>query len=101
MSEHEQSEARADVEAAAAPNGDAGTGLSDEEFSSLLQSINTMAPLLKGLGSLFGDGKRGEACVKREALLLALKPYLSKTRCEAVDYLVRIGRIGDVLRAMR
>lgn len=39
-------------------------GLSDEEFSSFMDSINTMAPLLKGLGGIFG-GKRSEACAVR------------------------------------
>lgn len=74
-------------------------GLSDEEFSSFMESINTMAPLLKGLGGALG-GKRSEACAVREAFLLSLKPYLSPTRCQAVDYLVRIARIGDILRTL-
>lgn len=74
-------------------------GLSDAEFSSLLDSINTMAPLLKGLGGVLG-GKRSEACCRRESFLLSLKPYLSPTRCEAVDYLVRIARLGDALRTL-
>ena len=75
-------------------------GLSDEDFSSLLESINTMAPLLKGLGGVF-SGKRSEHCQRREALLLSLKPYLSPTRCEAIDYLVRIARLQDALRTLR
>ena len=75
-------------------------GLSDEDFSSLLESINTMAPLLKGIGGVFG-GKRSEHCQRREALLLSLKPYLSPTRCEAIDYLVRIARLQDALRTLR
>ena len=74
-------------------------GLSEEEFSSFMESINTMAPLLKGLGGVLG-GKRSEACAVREAFLLSLKPYLSPARCEAVDYLVRIARIGDILRTL-
>ena len=75
-------------------------GLSDEDFSSLLESINTMAPLLKGIGGVF-SGKRSEHCQRREALLLSLKPYLSPTRCEAIDYLVRIARLQDALRTLR
>ncbi len=75
-------------------------GLSDADFSSLLDSINTMAPLLKGLSGVLG-GKRSEACCKRETFLLSLKPYLSPSRCEAVDYLVRIGRLGDAFRTLR
>ena len=79
---------------------DAEKGLSEEEFSSLLESINTMAPLLKGLGGVLG-GKRSEHCQKREALLLSLKPYLSPSRCEAIDYLVRIARLQDAVRSLR
>ncbi|MBR2311767.1 MAG: hypothetical protein IKA46_00555 [Clostridia bacterium] len=78
---------------------DAPAGLSEAEFSSFMESLNTMAPLLGGLGSVLG-GKRSEACAVREAFLLSLKPYLSPTRCEAVDYLVRIARIGDILRTL-
>ena len=74
-------------------------GLSDAEFSSLIESIGTAAPLLQGLGGMLG-GKRSEACCLRESFLLSLKPYLSEGRCEAVDYLVRIGRLGDILRRL-
>lgn len=79
---------------------EAGKGLSEEEFSSLMESINTMAPLLKGLGGVLG-GKRSERCQRREALLVSLKPYLSPSRCEAIDYLVRIARLQDALRSLR
>lgn len=75
------------------------TGLSDAEFSSFMESISTAAPLLQGLGGVFG-GKRSEACCVRENFLLSLKPYLSPARCEAVDYLVRIARLGDILRRL-
>lgn len=91
-------------------------GLPEEEFSRLLQSVSTMAPLLKGFfppkGDLGGGGKDdghrdapfhvGKApCPRREALLLALKPYLSPERCAAVDYLIRLARVGDAIRAMQ
>ncbi|MBR7112754.1 MAG: hypothetical protein IKC75_07570 [Clostridia bacterium] len=75
------------------------TGLSDAEFSSLMESIGTAAPLLQGLSGVLG-GKRSEACCMRESFLLSLKPYLSEGRCEAVDYLVRIARLGDILRRL-
>lgn len=74
-------------------------GLDDEAFSALLGSINHVAPLLKSLGGVIGK-KPSPACAAREQLLLSLKPYLSPTRCEAVDYLVRIARFGDMLRSL-
>ena len=80
----------------------AGEGLSEEDFSALLSGLSGAAPLLQNLvGTLPLFGKKSGACVGREALLLALKPYLSPARCEAVDYLIRLGRIGDTLRALK
>lgn len=78
------------------------SGVSQEEFSSLLQGISTMAPLVKGfLGQGARDGgARGDSCARREALLCALKPYLSPSRCEAVDYLLRLWRVGDAVRGL-
>ena len=77
-------------------------GLSEEDFSALLSDLSGAAPLLQNLvGALPLFGKKSGACVGREALLLALKPYLSPARCEAVDYLIRLGRIGDTLRALK
>ncbi len=74
-------------------------GLPAEEFNQLLGSIGTMAPLVK---SIFGNGDGfSPTSKKRECLLLALKPYLSEGRCEAIDYLIRIGRIGDAIRTIR
>ena len=91
-----------EVETGAKKGENAGEGLSEEDFSALLSSIGGAAPLLQGLvGTLPLFGKKSGACVGREALLLALKPYLSPTRCEAVDYLIRLGRIGDTLRALK
>ncbi len=75
------------------------TGLSDEEFSSFMDSISAAAPLFGNLGGMLG-GKRSEACCVRENFLLSLKPYLSPARCEAVDYLVRIARLGDILHTL-
>lgn len=95
-----------------------GEGLPEGEFAELLQSISAMAPLLRGFfssqqggsptgesntkgegGPLHGGGR--SLCGRREALLLALKPYLSPARCAAVDYLIRLSRVGDAIRAMQ
>lgn len=88
-------------------------GLPEEEFSKLLQSVSTMAPLIKGLlpqgppvdkppsADTAREGKSHGHCAKREALLLALKPYLSPARCEAVDYFIRLARVGDAIRSLQ
>ena len=79
-----------------------GGGLDEGEFSALMDSIGTAAPLLSGVpGKGKGDDGKGGDCGRREALLIALKPYLSPERCELVEYLIRVGRIGAILRALR
>ncbi len=80
-------------------------GLPEEEFNALLQSIGKAGPLLGGLlrGGEHpqGPSPHADACARRETLLLALKPYLSKERCDAVDYLLRLGRVGDAIKALK
>lgn len=46
--------------------------------------------------ALAPSARRGQNC--RDDLLLALKPFLSKERCEAVDAILRISRLGQVLK---
>jgi len=76
------------------------SGMPEEDFSRLLESISTMAPLVRGvLGSSPQKGDRSPAARGREGLLLALKPYLSPSRCAAVDYFIRLDRISELLRA--
>jgi len=62
------------------------------------QLVGLLGPMLSGRGS---DGEKkhtdGKGIGRSTALLLALKPYLSKSRCEAVDRLVELGRIGEIL----
>lgn len=91
-------------------------GIPEEEFSRLLSSISTMAPLFKGFLSSGGDStskreheqphhdplpRHDHHCARREALLLALKPYLSPSRCAAVDYFIRLSRVGDAIRSLQ
>ena len=45
-----------------------------------------------------GVGKDRHGC--RNDLLLALKPFLSPERCRAVDMLLGLSRLGDVLQKM-
>lgn len=85
-------------------------GLSDEEFGRLMSSVSAMAPLLRGFLNVTSpkaepthatnDPQNGD-CRRREALLLALKPYLSPARCAAVDYFIRLARVGDAIRSLQ
>ena len=84
-------------------------GLPEQEFEALMASVTRMAPLLKGLLGKGGNAPDAEqnACDevsgtdRREVLLCALKPYLSPEKCAAVDYLIRLSRVGDAIRALQ
>lgn len=77
-------------------------GLPEEEFARLLNGVSAMAPLLKGLFSPTDSHRdQNDPKGRREALLLALKPYLSPARCAAVDYFIRLARVGEALRTLQ
>lgn len=71
-----------------------GAGLPAEEFADVMAGIDRAAPLLRAIS---GKGESGAASPQR-ALLCALKPYLSPTRCEAADYLLRLWQVGDFIK---
>lgn len=78
------------------------------ELGALLQNGALMSQLPAMLGMLSsatgkptqsggggsGGGKSGD---HRTALLLALKPYLSSGRCQMIDSIVNLNRLGDLL----
>jgi hypothetical protein len=37
---------------------------------------------------------------RHAALLCALKPYLSEDRCRSIDYMIKLDRLGDVLKTL-
>lgn len=79
-----------------------GAGLPDGEFRAILEGIGAAAPVMKTLmrppSGVSADAD--DPYARREALLCALKPYLSKERCDAVDYLLRMWRTKEAIRAI-
>ena len=93
-----------------------GSSASDEKDNvpsspaSLLSDPDVMAKLPEVISVLrpMMDGKHGEekkeharANDRRTALLCALKPYLSPKRCEAIDYITKISKLGDVMKNLK
>ena len=82
--------------------GDILSGLlsNPEMLSKLPTMIDTVRPLLQNLSSSPSDHeKKGKNDIdKRTALLLALKPYMSKNRCDAIDYIIKICGITDMFK---
>ena len=77
--------------------------LSDPQMMAKLPQI--MAMLGPMMGSIGNTGvtnkpnKSSEDC--RNALLLALKPFLSPDRCQAIDTMLRISQLGTIIRQIK
>ena len=68
---------------------------SPNDLSSLIGSI---APVMAAFG---GKRKREPREEHRDALLCALKPYLSEDRRQMVDRIMKLGQIGDILKIIK
>lgn len=64
--------------------------------------LSKLPVLMSALGPMMG-GKPGGGGVKddKTALLLALKPYMSPQRCDAIDKLIMFNRLGEIMRQLR
>ena len=66
--------------------------------------VGSLGAVLPALKPTDGGGKSGKESAHRGSrsceLLRALKPYLSKERCDAIDYMLNLGKIGDILGAI-
>ena len=68
----------------------------------LTEVMATLGPMLSEMGSSpVGKEIKGSREDHRYALLCALRPYLSDGRREMVDYVLKFGRIGDLLKKMK
>lgn len=65
-----------------------------ELMAKLPELLSVMKPLL---GGTEGSGQTD----KKLALLCALKPYLSPKRCETIDYITKVSRLGDTLKHIK
>lgn len=62
--------------------------------------LATVGPLLAGASSPIERREEKSSASQRDALLLALKPFLSQGRREAVDSILRLARLGEVLQQL-
>ncbi len=62
------------------------------QASAAVSKLSSLAPLLSGLGGASPTNSR------RDCLLHALEPYLSDGRREAIETIIKISKISDVLR---
>jgi hypothetical protein len=60
----------------------------------------SVLPVLSKLSNL-GSAQNTHSSFKHEQLLCSLKPYLSKNRCDAIDYILRISKISGIIGQLR
>lgn len=72
------------------------SGIPMEKLSEI---ISTLGPMLSD--NQFKSEIKGSREDHRYALLCALRPYLNEERREMVDYVLKFGRIGDLLKKMK
>ena len=90
----------ADSESQPASAGGIADILENKELMAKLpEVISVIKPIVSGEGKKEGGDKK-PTFDKRTALLVALKPYLSPRRCEAVDYMIRLSKLGDLLKTI-
>lgn len=58
-------------------------------------AISALAPLLSADFSKLSRGDDKRAC-----LLRALKPYLSESRCEAIEYIIKFSALSEVIKKL-
>ena len=92
-------------EADATPPSESASPMPSDALSQKLpQMMAAMAPMLTKLSqSDDAQSNKGQPPVSapsdpRACLLCALKPYLSDSRREAIDYMIRLGKLSDLLR---
>lgn len=74
---------------------------SDDISSKLPEIMATLAPMLSGGGASKmpeGLSKISKRDDKRTCLLRAIKPYVSRGRGEAIDYMIRIAGVTEILK---
>lgn len=74
--------------------------ITPEMMQKLPQMMSALAPLMGGAGkekSSGGSAKEGHEGEKRKRLLAALRPYLSDSRRDAVDQILKVTEMTDLL----
>ena len=69
--------------------------------SDIMSKLPEMISVIKPLMSGNSEEKSSQAFDKRLALLVALKPYLSPKRCEAIDYIAKMSKLSETFKGMK
>lgn len=97
------SDATKEKEEAKAAAGIGDVLANPELMAKLPEVIAVLRPMMSEGDSKSQPKKDGQvdATSRRMALLYALKPYLSPRRCEAIDYIARMSKMGDLMKNIK
>ena len=86
-----------DTPPASAPNID--SLLSNPDIMAKLpEVISVIKPLMSGEKNA---ENKNHSFDKRMGLLMAMKPYLSPKRCEAIDYIARMSKLSETVKGLK
>ena len=71
----------------------------DVMMQKLPQIMKMLSPMISGTGAK-NHAPAHDPTDKRACLLLAIKPYLSKERCEAIDYIIKFSKLSEILKTI-
>ncbi len=63
--------------------------------------ISALVPMLSKITALGNGEAISKKSFKHEALLCALKPYLSTSRVEAIDYIIKISKMSSLIQGLK
>lgn len=67
-------------------------------MSKLPEVISVIKPLVSNEK---GEEIKNTSFDKRMGLLMAMKPYLSPKRCEAIDYIARMSKLSETFKGLK
>lgn len=85
------------------PNDESSPAPVNFPIEKISEVVTTLAPMLSEFGGKSPIGKEitGSREDHRYALLCALRPYLSRDRREMIDYMLKFGKIGELIKRMK
>ena len=72
----------------------------DPSLDAVADKLPEIMNMLRPMISPSVSSSKSDGGGKKEALLCAVKPYLSDGRREAVDYIIKLSRIAEILKKM-
>ena len=85
---------------ASAPSPSQGEDGSSEEAAVKAAAAPQIDKILPLIGKL-SNAQSDKSTFKHEQLLCAIKPYLSSSRCEAIDQIIRISKMSAIIGQLK